>query len=144
MSLIKYDTETSDIVFVNTVSNDTYQAQGILAISNNEVIYSFKATNSSTHHLVKASLNSPTDPTTDPNYSLDEAYHKSIDGDSTHGSVSRLSHDNATFWHVVNLNDTLIYFQLNLADLSYNGSVRSLNNSITNGGLSMEVSEEVV
>ena len=144
VSLIRYDTQTFDIVFVNTVSDNTYQAHSILAISINEVIYSFKTNNSTTHHLVKASLTPPTDPTSDPDYSLDETYHKTISGDSTHGSISRLSHDNATLWHAVNLDNTVTYFQLNLDGFTLNGSARHLDSTINNGGLSMEVSEEVV
>ena len=139
--MIKYDTQTFDIVFVKTVGTDDYQAQSVLAISNNEVIYSFKANDSSTHHLVKASLNPVTGSL---DYSLDEEQYKNITGDSTYGSISRLSHDSETFWHVVNLGSTITYFQLNVTDFSIIGSGYNISSPINNGGLGMEVSQEVV
>ena len=140
VSLIRLDTQTSEIVIVNAVSDNDDLAHSILAISINEVIYSFKTTNSSTHHLVKVSLN----PATDPDYSLNETYHKSISGNSTHGSISRLSHDNETFWHVVNLGNIVTYFQFNVTNFSIIDSGYNISSPIDNGGLGMEVSQEVV
>ena len=138
--MIRYDTTTSEIVSFNIVDTQDYQAQSIVAISNNEAFYSFKPSDSSTHHLVKASLYQGAD----PEYSLNETYHKTITGDSTHGSISRLSHDNATLWHAVNLDTYVTYFQLNLTDFSLIRFAQSLDNPINNGGISMEVSQEVV
>ena len=138
--MVRFNTTAIAIVSINTVNNQDYQAQSIIAISNNEAFYSFRDRNSSTHHLVKANFSQ----TNGTDFLLDEEYHKTIDGNLTHESISRLSHDSTTLWHAVNLDDYVTYFQLNLTNLSLSGSVRSLDSPITNGGLSMEVSQEVV
>ena len=139
--MIRLDTQASTIVSINTVANtNVYPAQSIVAITNSEVFYSFGETGSSTHHLVKASFNQGTN----PDFSLNETYHQTIDGDSTLGSISRLSHDDQSLWHAVNLDTYISYFQLNLTDNSIIGSKNDQTNAITSNGLSMEVSQEVV
>ena len=139
-SVIRLDTTTPAIISINIVDSQDYQAQSIVAISNNEAFYSFRETNSDIHHLAKANFIEE-DATT---FWLNETYHITIDGDSTHGSVSRLSHDITTLWHAVNLDTYISYFQLNLTDNSIIGSKNDQTNAITSNGLSMEVSQEVV
>ena len=139
--VIRLDTTTSRITSINTIQEaQDYQAQSIVAISNNEVFYSFRARNSSIHHLVKANFSQADD----SSFLMDEKYHTTIAGNSTYGSVSRLSQDNATIWHAVNLDTYVIYFQLNLSDFSLIGSGHNLTHSINNSGIGMEVSQEVV
>ena len=139
-SVIRYDTQTTAIVSINIVDTQDYQAQSIVAINNNEVFYSFKPSGSIVHHVVKASFDLA-DSTT---IWLNETYHKTIAGDSTHGSISRLSHDNLTLWHAVNLDNYISYFQLNLTNNSIIGSGYNQTDAITNSGLSMDVSQEIV
>ena len=139
--MIRLDTQASTIVSINTVANtNVYPAQSIVAITNSEVFYSFGETGSSTHHLVIANF-TQSDATT---FWLNETYHATISKNSTHGSVSRLSHDITTLWHAVNLDTYISYFQLNLTDNSIIGSKNDQTNAITSNGLSMEVSQEVV
>ena len=139
--MIRLDTATSDIVSINIVADtQDYQTQSIVAIGNSEVFYSFLNRDSDVHHLVKANFNQGTN----PDFSLNETYHQTIAGDSTLGSISRLSHDDQSLWHAVNLDTYISYFQLNLNDNSIIGSGYNQTNAITNSGLSMEVSQEIV
>ena len=104
------------------------------------MLYSFGETSSSEHHLVKANF-IEVDAVT---FTLDEEYHKNITGGPTYEFISRLSHDDATVWHAVNFDNSVNYFQLNLSDFSLVRSAQSLDLTITNDRLRMEVSEEVV
>ena len=137
--MIRYDTQTPAIVSINIVNSQDYQAQSIVAISNNQVFYSYRETGSDLHHLAKADFSEDSG-----TYSLTETHHKTIAGDSTLGSISRLSHDDESLWHAVNLGTFVTYFQFNLTDLTLLGSKQDGNNAITSSGLSMEVYEEVV
>ena len=132
-------TQTPEIVSINIVNSQDYQAQSIVAISNTQVFYSYRETNANTHHLAIANFLEDTSTSW-----LNETSHKSIDEDSTLGSISRLSHDSATLWHAVNLGTFVTYFQFNSTDLTLLGSKQDGDNAITSSGLSMEVSQEVV
>ena len=137
--MIRLDTQTPPIVSIDIVNSQDYQAQSIVAISNNQVFYSYRETGSDLHHLAKADFSEDSG-----TFWLNETYHKTIAEDSTHGSASRLSHDNLTLWHAVNLNNYVTYFQLDSADLTLLGSKQDGTNPITSSGLSMEVSQQVV
>ena len=139
--MIRYDTQTPAIVSINIVNSQGYQAQSIVAISNNQVFYSYRETGSGSdlHHLAKADFSEDSG-----TYSLTETHHKTIAGDSTLGSISRLSHDDESLWHAVNLGTFVTYFQFNSTDLTLLGSKQDGDNAITSSGLSMEVYEEVV
>ena len=138
-SVIRLDTQTPPIVSIDIVNSQDYQAQSIVAISNTQVFYSYRETNANTHHLAIANFLEDTG-----TFSLNETYHKTIAEDSTHGSISRLSHNSATLWHAVNLGTFVTYFQFNSTDLTLLGSKQDGDNAITSSGLSMEVSQEVV
>ena len=104
------------------------------------MFYSYKARSSNIHHLVKANFTQ----TNESSYSLNEVYHQTIPGDSTDGSISKMSVDNQTLWHAVNLNHYVTYFQYNLTDFSLIGFSYRLSYTISRYGLEMEVSQEIV
>ena len=89
----------------------------MLAISNNEIFYSYREYSTHIHHIVKANFIG----SGGSSYSLNEVYHQTIPGDSTFGASSCLGENNETLWFAVNMG-YVIYFQYNSTNFSLIGS----------------------
>ena len=80
-------------------------------MSNSEVAYSYKSSDSELHHIVKANY-------IESSYSLTEEYHQTVSGSPSKSGAFCFEENDETIWHSVIINSNLAYFLYNTTSFS--------------------------
>ena len=131
---MRVDTNTSRIDLTGGIYTSYYpNVVNIVVMSYSEILYGYNS-GSSRYNLVKLNYIQ----SGESNSSLSQVYHQRMSGNSQYRAVSKITEDNQTFWHAVNMNDRISYFQINWTDSSLIGSRYTCSENVTRDGLEMD------
>ena len=141
MALVKFDIASSKI-FVTNINPTVIRRYSIIALSNNEVFYSYTTEDNPPYryyHVVHAKYKKPRNKSID---TLKELYHQSYKGNFN--AISKIDENTNTIWSASGINDfhSTVYLQYNITDHTLIGSNYTYHSNDYH--LEMHVAGEIV
>ena len=138
--IIRFDTSSSRIDTATINNAYIYYDFNVLAISHQEVFFSYRDADSQIHHMAKGYYGLYNE----FGYILNISIQLTMTVNQYVNSESRLAETEDTLWHAINIDGNIVFFHINHYGFSLIGSKRILSGSTRHIGVEVEVGQGVV